>query len=264
VALLLFLGALPSAMAQELAGIRPRALFDELDANSDRAIIKAEVPESGQAAFGRLLKLGDSNGNNRLELAEFQALVQNARGPAAAPGAISQARFNTADKDGDGRLSQAEFPGPKPLFQRLDRDADGFVSRQEARPATPAVAGTGPAARFASMDRDHDGKLDRGEFLGPAPRFMRMDADHDGTLSRQEFVGFLNHEAAAAASPARLTQRFKTLDRNQDGKLSRTEFPGADAGYARLDANHDGGVTLEEFLAGRAGGSPARSAPKTP
>ena len=35
------------------------------------------------------------------------------------------------DRDGDGRLSRQEFPGPNQAFHRLDRDGDGFLTQDE-------------------------------------------------------------------------------------------------------------------------------------
>ena len=35
------------------------------------------------------------------------------------------------DSDGDGKVSRDEFKGPKPRFVALDRNGDGFLTRQE-------------------------------------------------------------------------------------------------------------------------------------
>jgi catechol 2,3-dioxygenase-like lactoylglutathione lyase family enzyme len=53
-------------------------------------------------------------------------------------------RFKQLDKNGDGKVSADEFPGP--LFKQMDKDGDGFVTMEEARayfagrrPARPAA-----------------------------------------------------------------------------------------------------------------------------
>jgi len=43
------------------------------------------------------------------------------------------------------------------LFERLDKNQDGFVTRDEARDATELQG------RFAELDKDNDGKISRGE-----------------------------------------------------------------------------------------------------
>ncbi len=35
------------------------------------------------------------------------------------------------DRNGDGKVSREEFTGPKPRFDVLDRDRDGFLTQQE-------------------------------------------------------------------------------------------------------------------------------------
>jgi len=48
------------------------------------------------------------------------------------------------DKDGDGRVSRAEFDGPPDRFTVHDRDGDGFISAAEAPQGPPPGGGGGP------------------------------------------------------------------------------------------------------------------------
>ena len=41
------------------------------------------------------------------------------------------------DKDGDGKVSKAEFDGPDHHFDRLDRNSDGYLSGDEAPQGPP-------------------------------------------------------------------------------------------------------------------------------
>ncbi len=41
--------------------------------------------------------------------------------------------FQRNDRDGDGRLSKREFPGPPQVFDRLDADNSGYLTPQEVR-----------------------------------------------------------------------------------------------------------------------------------
>jgi len=69
----------------------------------------------------------------------------------AAPGKIEKAPASSAS----GRTS-----GSAALFDRLDKNQDGFVTREEARDATELQG------RFAEMDTDNDGKISRSEMRG--------------------------------------------------------------------------------------------------
>jgi Ca2+-binding EF-hand superfamily protein len=246
--LALVLGASGAALSQQPGGFNPRELFEQLDANNDQVIDRAEVPESGREAFARLLKHGDANHNGKLEAEEYRALLQSVA--AAAPG-IGPARFDVMDKNGDGKLSKDEFQGPPALFERLDADKDGFLTRKEAVIAAGPGAGGGiPAARFQALDKDKDGKISRDEFPGPPALFDRIDADKDGSITRAEAEKF-RAGAAGVAGAGRPAERFRAMDKNNDGKISRDEFPGQPRAFDRIDTNKDGFLTLDELRQAR-------------
>jgi Ca2+-binding EF-hand superfamily protein len=78
--------------------------------------------------------------------------------------------------------------------------------------------------------------------------FARADVNHDGLITRAEFQTVL-------------AQRFRQIDRNGDGFLSQDDVPEGlrrmhpstprlNQWLKRFDANHDGKVSLTEFITG--------------
>lgn len=135
-----------------------------------------------------------------------------------------------ADADGDGRISQAEFVGRRlDRLRAADADGDGSVSVAERQ----AMRQAHRAARAGV-------------------RFDRLDADKDGSISRAEFD---------AAHAARAGQGRGMRGRHGDGAHGgmRAAAPVPIAGvearaaetFARLDADRDGYLTVEERRAGR-------------
>lgn len=94
-------------------------------------------------------------------------------------------------------------------------------------------------------------------------RFVAMDTNKDGQLSRLEIEAAEAKLQAQrrAAQDQRRTATFKKLDTNGDGQLSQAEFnagvplppeakPDATKALARMDANKDQKITLQEYRAG--------------
>ena len=65
------------------------------------------------------------------------------------------------------------------MFQKLDTDRSGTVSRAEVR--------AGQGRMFARLDTDGDGTISRQEFQAMANRrFAKFDLDGDGEISLEE------------------------------------------------------------------------------
>jgi Ca2+-binding EF-hand superfamily protein len=102
----------------------PTRILDSADANGDGVITREEFHAARERAFSRLDRNGDG-------------CIDNDDAPSR-PGARRAAKDRLAqlvaqfDKDGDGRISKAEFvDGPTPLFDRADTDHNGELSRAE-------------------------------------------------------------------------------------------------------------------------------------
>jgi len=117
-----------------------RDLFMELDANNDRVIERAEVPEAGRKAFDRLLSHGDANHDGKLAAEEFRDLLQKVDWSRAVPPEQLEKRFRNLDRNEDGKLDREEFPGGPARFSQLDRNGDGFLSRDEIPWLNPGAA----------------------------------------------------------------------------------------------------------------------------
>ncbi len=124
-----------------------RELFAQLDANRNGAIEKEEVPASSKAAFDRLLQRGDTNHNGKLEAEEYRAVLEDLKEFAEQAKKKATRRFQSMDKDGDGKVSREEFTGPKPRFDLLDKNGDGMLTQQEFLGGVQAKAAGKAAAK---------------------------------------------------------------------------------------------------------------------
>ncbi len=116
---------------------------------------------------------------------------------------VAPQMLNQADKDGDGKLTKAEFTALAGVwFGKLDSEKKGKVSRDQLvekfdeilpPPQGFRPPGFGPPSDRAqgaqAMQRPGGGRGGFGPamFLGPA-LFTAMDADKDGSLTRQELL----------------------------------------------------------------------------
>lgn len=216
----------------------------QLDADGDMAIEEEEVPESGRAAFRRLLRRGDANESGELEADELRGLLGRLRALGDPP--ASRGRFRGMDKDGDGKVSRDEFAGPPALFGRMDADGDGFLDRGEAARGFRAGAAAPLPGRLRGMDKDGDRTITREEFTGPEGAFDRLDANNDGAITEDE----LPRPGAGTATRGPAARRLMAMDRDGDGKVSREEFSGPARLFDRLDGDGDGAITAGEARRG--------------
>ncbi|SFS52186.1 EF-hand domain-containing protein [Brevundimonas viscosa] len=138
-----------------------------------------------------------------------------------------------ADADGDGRLSQAEFVGRRlDRLRAADANGDGSVSMEERQAMRQAHRAARADARFDRLDADNNGAISRAEF--DAAHAASGDRGPRGMRGRH---GGGAHAGMRAAGPVEIA-----------GIESR-----AVEAFARLDADRDGYLAVEERRVGRHG-----------
>jgi collagen type III alpha len=187
----------------------PEAFFKRLDSNGDGKItMDDEVPERAREFVAR----ADADKDGAVTKEEFAKLPRP--GQPAQPGRPQPGRpqpgaalFTALDADGDGRISTLELAEATKVLEKLDRNKDEMISREEALGGGERTAsdtrptdrpsdrpGQGDSKRFlASIDKNGDGKIGKDE----APErlkenFDRVDANGDGQLDGEELMRVLN------------------------------------------------------------------------
>ena len=164
-----------------------------------------------------------------------------------------------------GRSASAAH-NPVALFDRLDTNRAGFLSRAELEPLgiqTNTAVDSGATAAFHRLDTNGDGFLSRGEAqatLGaiPGASFDAADVDRNGFLSLAEAMPHLRW---LESRNRRGVVSFEAYDSNGDGFLSRSEADpllrytqvvdgryavGSPITFDSLDANRDGFLSRAE------------------
>jgi Ca2+-binding EF-hand superfamily protein len=145
------------------------------------------------------------------------------------------------DKNGDGQVSKDEYQGLPGTFEKLDADQDGSLTdvelRQMGRVMQQAMwDAIDREALFKALDANGDGNITLAE-LKAAPLGELLVAQQDGA---RKTLG-------AQAAKASLVRRY---DKNGDGAISRDEFPqDRVAMFDRLDKNEDGKIDADEMAA---------------
>jgi EF hand domain-containing protein len=176
--------------------------------------------------------------------------MASAAGAEDAPrGAFAEgtAGFLAEDADRDGRVTWTEARrAALGLFEHLDRDGDGQVTRAEASDRASRWREQRFESRFARLDRDRDGGLSRWELNLPARRFASIDRDGDRRLNRAELQR-LAEGADGERDTTALRSAFWRRDGNRDGRVTRAEvLAAADRRFTRQDRDRNGVLTPGE------------------
>lgn len=177
--------------------IDPEVLFKRLDRDGDGKLTREEAPARMRENFERI----DANSDGSIGLAEFREVAARlgapgGRPPANAGGVAPLLRI--LDADGNGEVSAEEIKNAPQALLKLDRNGDGKLTRDELPGPPPGAGPDGrPGAeqmlrRLKEADRNSDGKLQKDEappFI--AAVFARADRNSDGELDEEELKAML-------------------------------------------------------------------------
>jgi Ca2+-binding EF-hand superfamily protein len=234
-------------LAQENSETKPplpdvNELFQQLDANSDGQVADDEVSDEHSRLFKRLLRNADKDGDGKLSRAEFLAGLQEERPQPPADGRPGPQR-----NEGLRRFAQAD---PEQVFQRLDANGDGKLELDEM----PEQAREGLRRFFEQADANRDQSLSLEELRKGQEYLRRLTGA--GAPPNAQTANPANRGAGPADGAL-----FGALDANGDGAISSEELAAAADALKKLDRDGDGQLTRRELM-GAAGERPAtRPAP---
>jgi Ca2+-binding EF-hand superfamily protein len=163
-----------------------------------------------------------------------------------------QTLFMSADRDGDGKLTEAEVNA---WFDLQSKAVGSYVSL--------AVTENGRGL-FEILDANRDGSLGLRELRTAWERLRPYDKKGAGCIARadipRQFQLTLGLGQAAAfarpvvgpgmGQPTAVTARgplwFRKMDRNGDGDVSLREFLGTREEFDKIDTDHDGLISVQE------------------
>lgn len=167
-------------------------------------------------------------------------------------------RFHGLDKDGDGRITRAEWNGNDTSFRQHDTNGDGVLAGLEITPSAEPLTdneealddwqewwsfhqGQFDTGAFDGMDQDENQSVSRDEWAGGTALFDRLDRDHDGVITQQEYESreFRNMTREGL---------FGRLDVNQDGRLVPSEWWWSREAFALVDVDSSGFITPQELM----------------
>jgi len=139
----------------ELKAVRPQVTeerFKAADKNGDRVLSREDrvTTDATAGGAGMLAKLkdADTNGDRKLSREEVQAAFPHAAGKL----------FDKADRNGDGFVTVEEVKqGLGEKLRQADTDSDGKLSPEEAKAAFPRMNDR----LFQRLDRNQDGFLSK-------------------------------------------------------------------------------------------------------
>ncbi len=155
-----------------------------------------------------------------------------------------QELFSRLDTNHDGFITKDEVEA----FHRKMMNAMAIGSEMREHWAEYRMPVPDRAAMFDRLDANHDGVISREEFMaaGPSAREVRVFAspNHNGPVQRR---GHEMHMQGARMGMGFGSHLFERADANHDGRVTLEEAEAAAlARFDHIDLNHDGKITREE------------------
>ncbi len=196
--------------------------IERLDTDGDQQLSQEEFSQSRKIAtfepekINQLFTRLDKNEDNYLTEEELPTHEEDKK--------RKRAGFETLDTNKDSKVSKEEFLAVEPrgehgsperrekLFSHLDRNADGFLTKEDRpKPGEPThrhgprggKAGKGATSKMIEQ------------------RIERLDSNQDGELSLNEFLA---GERVQQMEEDRAQKAFRRLDRNNDGVISTLDI----------------------------------------
>jgi hypothetical protein len=227
------------------------ALFDRLDADKNGEVSASEVSSDNERLFARLLRRGDSNGNEAISRDEFLAALVptrpekpiEAKQPSSSPQADAVRYLLLAmDTSRNSWIEADEVPDDlQPVFeimlQRLDTNKNDTLDRLELSRGFPQLA------RIAGRYAEQDG-------IDVASELRKLEKAQGAAADRfDEQRPMLEN----LRDPSQARQVFTQLDANGDGKIESGEVPEPfEPQLERLlrfaDRDRDNHLSKREFL----------------
>jgi Ca2+-binding EF-hand superfamily protein len=226
-------------------------LFAQLDANGDGQLAASEAGKEQRLLYRRLLRTSDENGDGRLSAGEFAAGLTPVRAEKAVvekqgsklPGSDALlVVIYKMDTSGDRQLDAKEIPADyRFIFDRMlgpgDADKNGRLDRREISQFAPQL-GLAAAMGAARLQLNVQAEL------------AKLPKSEMAEMERMDAYG---RPADMMADPAQAEEVFARLDANGDKFVTLDEAPAPFADrleqmLPRLDGDRDGKLSKREFL----------------